>query len=418
MGGCYGGYRRPSEFLCLVLKMLQIQPDQDIIITFLQATDYKYVQLLGAFYLRLTAKPLEIYQYLEPLLLDYRKIRVRNPDGAFALTHVDAFIEDLLEGTSLFDTALPRLPPRLALERQGYLEPRVSPIAAEFAAERRVRDAARRAAEEKEDADERELIRALLEKERVERTGQGTGRGRRRDHGDGNDDHSLERGRDRDRDRGRDRDRDRDRDRGSRGREWEEGEVGGEDGPRRIQDSDRRTRDRERGMMSRDQDHRRGEDRDRERDRYRSERRGRDGDGGGHGRDRRAYREKEEQAVRDRGGESSHGTYGGKLRLKGSEDKDRDGYSERRGASAKERGRGRGRGRDERGEEGAWGGDKEPRSDRAEPSSRSSHEEKKRSAFEQENNNNNNNNNERRVDDEIAEQNALRASLGLKPLRP
>jgi pre-mRNA-splicing factor 38A len=37
----------------------------------------RYLRALGAFYLRLTGKSKEIYQYLEPLLNDYRKLRVR-----------------------------------------------------------------------------------------------------------------------------------------------------------------------------------------------------------------------------------------------------------------------------------------------------------------------------------------------------
>lgn len=53
VAGCYGGMRRPSEFICLVLKMLQIQPDKEIIIEFIKNDDYKYLRLLGAFYLRL-----------------------------------------------------------------------------------------------------------------------------------------------------------------------------------------------------------------------------------------------------------------------------------------------------------------------------------------------------------------------------
>ena len=35
----------------------------------------RYVRLLGAFYLRLVGRPAEVYQYLEPLLNDYRKVR-------------------------------------------------------------------------------------------------------------------------------------------------------------------------------------------------------------------------------------------------------------------------------------------------------------------------------------------------------
>lgn len=74
VGGCYGGNRRPTRFLCLLLKMLQIQPDKEIIREYIRNDDYKYVRLLGAFYLRLTGQAVEIYNYLEPLLNDYRKV--------------------------------------------------------------------------------------------------------------------------------------------------------------------------------------------------------------------------------------------------------------------------------------------------------------------------------------------------------
>lgn len=42
----------------------------------------RYVTILGAVYLRLVGKPLEIYTLLEPLYSDYRKIRKRNVIGA------------------------------------------------------------------------------------------------------------------------------------------------------------------------------------------------------------------------------------------------------------------------------------------------------------------------------------------------
>lgn len=42
----------------------------------------RYVRVLGAFYLRLVGTPADIYQYLEPLFNDYRKIRTRLTQGA------------------------------------------------------------------------------------------------------------------------------------------------------------------------------------------------------------------------------------------------------------------------------------------------------------------------------------------------
>lgn len=44
LGGTFGGNHQPTKFLCLVLKMLQIQPEKEIIIEFIKNEDYKCVQ--------------------------------------------------------------------------------------------------------------------------------------------------------------------------------------------------------------------------------------------------------------------------------------------------------------------------------------------------------------------------------------
>lgn len=41
----------------------------------------RYVTVLGAVYLRLVGKPVDVYSLLEPLYSDYRKIRKRNVIG-------------------------------------------------------------------------------------------------------------------------------------------------------------------------------------------------------------------------------------------------------------------------------------------------------------------------------------------------
>ena len=128
VGGIYGGNNRATEFLCLTLKLLQIQPEKEIILEFIKNEDHKYVRLLGAFYMRLVGKPTDVYQYLEPLLNDYRKVRYRSKDGGYVLTHVDEFVHNLLTKDMFCDVALPRVPHRQALEAAGALEPRVSAL--------------------------------------------------------------------------------------------------------------------------------------------------------------------------------------------------------------------------------------------------------------------------------------------------
>lgn len=57
---------------------------------------------------------MEVYQYLEPLYNDYRRIRLRNAEGHFTLTHVDELVDEMLRSDYLFDIALPRVPNRYA----------------------------------------------------------------------------------------------------------------------------------------------------------------------------------------------------------------------------------------------------------------------------------------------------------------
>ena len=66
IGGNYGGNIKPTNFLALILKMLQLQPEKEIIIEFIRNEDFKYLRALGAFYMRLVGKPVDVYNYLEP----------------------------------------------------------------------------------------------------------------------------------------------------------------------------------------------------------------------------------------------------------------------------------------------------------------------------------------------------------------
>ena len=42
IGGVYGN-QKPTEFMCLLLKLLQIQPEKEILVEYLQADEFKYV---------------------------------------------------------------------------------------------------------------------------------------------------------------------------------------------------------------------------------------------------------------------------------------------------------------------------------------------------------------------------------------
>jgi len=130
VGGTFGGNVKPTPFICLVLKMLQIQPEKDIVVEFIRNEDYKYVRALGAFYMRLVGTSLDCYKYLEPLYNDYRKMRKKDKvgDNAFTLTHMDEFIDELLHEERSCDIILPRIQKRYLLEDSEQLEPRISAL--------------------------------------------------------------------------------------------------------------------------------------------------------------------------------------------------------------------------------------------------------------------------------------------------
>ncbi|GAB4815257.1 hypothetical protein N2152v2_002303 [Parachlorella kessleri] len=296
VGGMYGEPQKASEFVALILKMLQIQPDKEIIVEFIKNDDFKYLRLLGAFYMRLVGKAVDVYQYLEPLYNDYRKVRCREKDGSFALSHMDEVIDQMLRKDYLFDIALPRLPSRVTLERVGQLEPRISVLDEEFdeaALEEEAGDAAQAAA-----ALEREMAREAEEQQEPRRRERSPWRLDPKEKGGGGSRH--ERSRSRDRDRGRDRDGERDRGRDDR-RERERRDDRGRDEGRgerdyRDRDRDRRDerdrredRDRRDGRDRREREHRddRHADRDGRRDRDRDERRERRRDRSGSPGDRR-----------------------------------------------------------------------------------------------------------------------------------
>ena len=169
MGGTYGGMGgKPTPFLCLAFKMVTLFPSKDIVLEYLNYSGpehednngddehnrredakngdvngdhpqwgnkgkghFKYLRALAAFYIRLTWDAVDIYQTLEPLLTDYRKLRRRLREG-YALTYMDQFVDDLLTKDRMCATSLWKLPKRSDLEDLDKLEPRESPLGEEL----------------------------------------------------------------------------------------------------------------------------------------------------------------------------------------------------------------------------------------------------------------------------------------------
>ena len=129
IGGKYGGTGKPSKFLCLLLKMLQIQPEEEIVLEYVKNKDYKYIRALGCFYYRLTApQAKDVYKVLEPLYSDYRQLNYRTESGGFEVVHMDEMVDHLLKDEIYCDVSLPRIAKRWVLEEEGLLEPYVSAL--------------------------------------------------------------------------------------------------------------------------------------------------------------------------------------------------------------------------------------------------------------------------------------------------
>lgn len=128
IGGVYGN-QKPTEFLSLLLKLLQIQPEKEILLEYLQADEFKYLRALAAIYIRMTFRAADVYEVLEPLLKDYRRLRYRDQSGYY-LMYMDEFVDQLLNEERVCDLILPRIPKRAVLEESGELAPRQSRLLA------------------------------------------------------------------------------------------------------------------------------------------------------------------------------------------------------------------------------------------------------------------------------------------------
>ena len=143
-GGVYGGTQRCTDFICLLLKMLQIQPDKEIVVRLpneaalcvlrAQPTRAGGVhQERGAQVCAHAGRVLLAHgrqaaggvpiprgalaccaavqrcraarsraRRAQPLYNDYRRVRRRATDGRFQLQHVDQFIDELLTQARAF----------------------------------------------------------------------------------------------------------------------------------------------------------------------------------------------------------------------------------------------------------------------------------------------------------------------------
>jgi pre-mRNA-splicing factor 38A len=129
VGGVTGTVQKPTPFLCLAFKLLQLAPGDDVLDEYLHygGDKFKYLRALAAFYIRLTRTDKDVYTKLEPFLEDRRKLRRKGRNGT-SLTYMDEFVDDLLTKDRVCATSLWKMRKRDILEDLEILEPRVSPL--------------------------------------------------------------------------------------------------------------------------------------------------------------------------------------------------------------------------------------------------------------------------------------------------
>lgn len=127
IGSSFSYNLKPTPFICLVLKLLQIQPNVDIILEYIQQEEFKYLRAIGLFYLRLVGRALQVYEVIEPYITDYRVLAVRSASG-WSKMHMDEFVDELLTSDTCLEIALPNLPKRIIYEQSNKLPPKTSPL--------------------------------------------------------------------------------------------------------------------------------------------------------------------------------------------------------------------------------------------------------------------------------------------------
>ncbi|KAK4230914.1 Pre-mRNA-splicing factor 38A [Podospora fimiseda] len=129
IGGVTGVTQKPTPFLCLAFKLLQLAPSDEILDEYLNfgGEKFKYLRALAVFYIRLTRQDKDVYTKLEPFLEDRRKLKRKGRNG-MSLTFMDSFVDDLLTKDRVCATSLWKMRKRDILEDLEVLEPRVSPL--------------------------------------------------------------------------------------------------------------------------------------------------------------------------------------------------------------------------------------------------------------------------------------------------
>jgi pre-mRNA-splicing factor 38A len=147
VGFCHGGLNRPTPFLCLLTKMVQLEPEMDTLISLLefsdgspsndldsQKMDLRYLRALSAVYIRLVCNSPTIFKLLDKLLSDYRTVFAIDQSGEFLRLSLDQFIEMLLDPDNrpVLGFVFPHLVKREVLQKRGEIDEYASKLDSEL----------------------------------------------------------------------------------------------------------------------------------------------------------------------------------------------------------------------------------------------------------------------------------------------
>lgn len=121
---------RPSPFLCCLVRLLELEPSEEIVELYLTQNGYnefKYLTSLTLLYCRMVLREGKFYLIYDRYIKDYRRLRVsiKVPDFVngrpihYRIKHFDEWADELVENERVVDIKLPYLAPRLIYAERG-----------------------------------------------------------------------------------------------------------------------------------------------------------------------------------------------------------------------------------------------------------------------------------------------------------
>ena len=105
IGGMNHSSNQPTDFIFLFIKLLQLNPANEIIDEYLSDPDLKYLRALTALFIRFAYPTVKIYTKLEKLYCDYKEFVILKSKG-YTIIHMDEYIDSLLYGENIFELSL------------------------------------------------------------------------------------------------------------------------------------------------------------------------------------------------------------------------------------------------------------------------------------------------------------------------